>query len=369
MLQIKEGDEVALVERYHLAHNISTMLYDQMANILVNDSYKPFRGPKFDVLDTHIHAKEFRNNAIGALDWLAANKMDAMFTHVVLSDVVSSLLVDFLDFVYVSLDTAKEGRMSVAYALLRKPMSDLLLLFEQILVDKQDFIDRYEHQGDPLAYDPSVASLDKKGIITRAVAKLQLTDMYSADFLYQARHDKSFAYGITGITHQALHIVTRDKHYKTADKTLNVIFADAQYVEPFWKHYYHIVPYLLLYASSVLDEIVFEFLPGQERRKHLNNIKRFILFTQLAASRNEPPVIIDGQEFYEYMQDGLTHTCKSCQYQVSSVTEDDYLFFAETEQILCNQCHNDLFADADFANQFHAVWDGILPQAGGGMVN
>ena len=55
-------------------------------------------------------------------------------------DILQALMVDFLHFVYESLSAAKKGKISVAYALLRKPLTDMLLLLEQILVNRHEFI-------------------------------------------------------------------------------------------------------------------------------------------------------------------------------------------------------------------------------------
>jgi hypothetical protein len=55
--------------------------------------------------------------------------------------------------------------MTVAYALLRKPLTDELIILEQLLTDNQNFICRFFHSGNPNKHEPSNRNIDKKKII------------------------------------------------------------------------------------------------------------------------------------------------------------------------------------------------------------
>ena len=48
-----------------------------------------------------------------------------------------SVLADFVNFTFESLSCAMRGKMAVAFALLRKPFTDELLIFEQILDNEE----------------------------------------------------------------------------------------------------------------------------------------------------------------------------------------------------------------------------------------
>ena len=174
----------------------------------------------------------------------------------------------------------KKGKLSVAYALLRKPFTDELLLLEQLLADKEEFIDRFYIQGDPDLYDPQPRKykINNESTIKRAIDKLTSTTAIDAEFIFNVRYDKACEYGINGISNKALHIVTSDYNYKTQNQNLNFIFATQESRESMWQHFYYSVPYLLIYTASVVDEIIFSYLPDEIITKFCKIIKRQMIF-------------------------------------------------------------------------------------------
>jgi hypothetical protein len=359
MLLIEEDDNVALPKEHHATHNLCAVLYDQMADILADDMYSRFRSIKFDISESAIDVDKLINNEIHALDWLAKNQMTVELTDTLVSNIVQGLLADFLHFLYESLSTARKGKLSVAYALLRKPLSDILSLFEQILIDKEEFINRFYHQGDPMLYDPSIANLDKKSIVSKACDKLKLQGVFVPEYIYQVRHEKSCLHGIVSVMHQALHIVTRDKNYKTPNQDFNFVFSNEPKIDSYWKQYYLTVPYLLFYASSVLDEIVFDYLPELNRIKHVKNIKRLTLLLSHGLWQSETVLTLRPM-LYGALKEALRHTCKMCQHELK-FEEPDFMLFADSEQMLCTECLTDQFADKEFAEKFHNSWGLIIP--------
>jgi hypothetical protein len=360
MLIIEPGDEVVLSQKYHSAHNVSVHLHDQMVNILVNDAYDEFRRARFDITDEMVLVKEMRNQEVGILDFFEANGMRNEVTDVLVRDIVQALLTDFLHFIHESLSAAKRGKISVAYALLRKPLTDLLLLLEQILVNKQDFIDRFHYAGAPVGYDPSFANLDKKTIVAAATAKLVLCELFSNDIIYELRYDKSAKYGIAGSTHQALHIVTRNPHFHTRDRDFNFIFDTVDSIDGYWANYYHVVPYILCYAASVMDEIVFDFMPSRERAKWVKNIQRFVLFTAFQEEKPSQEIAGSENEMFTPILNALTHSCKTCAHEIH-FTKPDLILFGQSTVILCDNCFTDQFLDDDFYTKFLITWSGVVP--------
>jgi hypothetical protein len=359
MLFIEADDEVPLPSKFRELHNVCVHLHDQMADIMTHDGYEPFRNYTLDFSKQCLYIKELQNQEMSVLDFLDANGMHGEMTEVLVRDIVQALLADFLHFIHESLSSAKRGKISVAYALLRKPLVDLLLLFEQMLVNKQEFIDRFYHAGDIEGYDPSVANLDKKSIIEQASAKLPLRVFYVADFIYDLRYDKATAYGLAGATNQALHIVTRDKRYQTRNRDLNFVFVAEDYLEQYWNNYYTVVPYLLSYASAVLDEIVFTMMP-ENRGKQIKNVQRFLLFAKLPQGDAIQKIALDEQNLFDYLSDHMLHTCKSCSANLR-FEKADFNLFSATTMMLCIGCFTDQFEDDDFTQKFQDAWGAVIP--------
>lgn len=358
MIEIQEGEVVPLPTEHHEAHNLCAIIYDHLTEILKDDNeegvYDDLRRTSFSIKDTHERVEDMRNEKLHALEFLALNGMNSELTITLTKHLVNGLIYDFASFIYESLNAAKKGKLTVAYALLRKPLTDVLLLLEQILVDKEEFIQRFYHNGEPDGYDPGSQKIAKADVIKKAISKLNLKPMLSADFIYELRYDKSCHYGLNGISNQAIHIVTSQKYYKTENQGFNFFFLSEENFASYWNHYYNTVPYLLIYATAVVDEIIFDFLPEQLQVKQDKAIKRFLTLLVLSNSK-----IREGEEKYsvllELIESLLVHKCRMCEHEIRFSMPDLKLFLT-TDLMLCNNCFTNQFADPEFVAKFRKVW-------------
>lgn len=358
MLFIEENEVIALPKEHHEIHNFCAVVYDQLTEIMIGEIYENARTTEFNIKETHALIEELHSERIHVLDWFTHNNMNNELTTSLSKHVALYLMQDFVHFIYEALNTAKKGKLTVSYALLRKPLTDVLLLLEQILLDKEDFINRFYYQGAPSKYMPESDKFDKEDIISKTIGKISSGAMFDAKFIYQLRYDKTCSFGLNGISNQALHIVTNKGNYKIEDRNLNFIFSDELSMKSQWAHFYHFVPMLLLYAVSVIDELFFEYLPEHKLVKDAKAIKRFIIFILWGSSinnesqTNEISVIDEVSELLEYK-------CKKCDSKLE-FTNADFKEFIFTESLQCNHCLTDQFADAEFADKFYNIWKSIL---------
>ena len=251
-LAIGEDDDlhdVAIPEKYIRVNNICAVIYDQLTELYHDKNYR-------NLFQTSIEgefAKKFdetKKNKIHALDWLKSLNLTNEIELVVSKQVLAAVTSDFINFVFESMHAAKRGKMTVAYAPLRKPFADELLILQQLLIDRTEFINRFFHIGNPDTYDPSNRKLDKKEIIRKVFEKLDASFLYDAELIYDLRYNKAFDAGINGISNQALHIVTSDKNYQTTEQNLNFVFSQKEDFKNYFDNYYLVVPNLLFYAVS-----------------------------------------------------------------------------------------------------------------------
>jgi hypothetical protein len=340
MLYIEKGEKAKLPSQYRQTNNLCAIIYDQLTEILVQEYYEELEKTTVLLDDKSINLiKELESGNVHALDWLAKNKLDKELTVVLTKHIMLSVLSDFVDFIYESLNCAKKGKFSVAYALLRKPLTDELLIFEQILYDKEDFIRRFYHEGSSINYDPSNPKIDKKTIIKNAFTVLSPKWFFTEELIYQLRYDKSCDSGINGISNLALHIVTQDRNYKTNDQDLNFVFSRSEEnYKNFFSHYYYFVPYLLIYAVTIIDQIIFDLLPGSELEgvKPVKAFKRFIallLWTEQTKTHTKK----NNNKLIEKIKEILQFECHNCNH-VNLLKRPDYELFFETDLILCEKC-------------------------------
>lgn len=353
MLYIKEGDVTRLPEEYHNANNVAAHIYDQLTDLVSNDAHSqyfkhtPFKVPPGE--ESTLEAIKSENT--GILDWLRQKGMNEELEVVLVKHVTLSILSDISNFLYESLNNAQKGKMTVAYALLRKPFTDELLLLEQILIDSEKFIQNFFHKGDIDLYDPaSRRNSPDKNAIVEAAHKRIVFPILSSEMIYQLRYDKSYSAGINGISNQALHIVTADRAYKTLDQNLNFVFSGPDDQARYLKHYYYFVPLLLIYAAAIADEIMFQFLPEIERKYYgmLKKIKRLIAMDKLMLPESEGKITAIFAEIF-------SGECNECGSQMQFDQADFNLFF-ETNNFICSSCFTSTeYSDKNIEDISHVI--------------
>jgi len=317
-------------------------MYDQIAECL---SYAESLKTNIEIdRNTHKLIDEFKKGEISALEWLQANEFNDELSEVVAKHLVLAILRDFVNFIYESISCAQRGKTTVAYSLLRKPFTDELLILEQLFNDFKEFVNRFYHSGNPVDYDPSSRTIDKKLIIKNAISNIDTNYIFTEDMLYDLRYNKEMKAGINGISNQAIHIVTRDRNYKTENQGLNFVFFKDEDVQTHWKHFYYFVPYLLLYSACLVDGIIFRFLndTNSQQVREIKKFRRFLgmLFWSEWSSEKKSQT---SKEMFQFMSDTIKLNCGKCTKEVALIKSDFRLFF-ETGFFLCPTCFENLMS-------------------------
>lgn len=348
MIFIEAKEKVPLPKRYHKINNLCSIIYDQITEIFKGGNYCELYGTTFEPdKNTHILVEELFQDKIHTLDWFKANELNTELTTVLAKHITLSIVSDFVNFMYESLSNAKRGKMTVAYALLRKPLLDELLILEQLLYDPYDFIERFYHSGDPNGYDPSIQNLDRRKIIRNALNVAKPNVIFTEDLIYDLRYNKSCAQGINGYANHALHIVTRDKNYKTENQNLNFVFSVDGDIEEYWDHYYHFVPYLLMYSVSIIDNIIFQYLPD-ENNQNLKAVKSFrrLVGLVLWTERSKQNMKKTSKKMFNAFSECIKLYCLKCKKQIK-FSKPDFEIFFETEYLICPMCFKNLLTSKE----------------------
>lgn len=350
MLEIIKNDKVALPKKHHEANNVLAHVYDLLTEVFADEYYSTLKKT-----NVNFHGQEELKNAfvdkkIDVLDILKAHKKNDELVEVLTKHLTLGILNDMINFLYEAINIAKKGKMPVAYALLRKPFTDELLILEQLLVDKEDFINRFYHEGDIKKYDPSDSGLDKKTIIRSAVSCININVMYDADFIYKLRYDKEMNAGINGITNQALHVVTGHSKYRTANQNLNFVFSNEDDTNTQWEHFYTAVPMLLMYTTSVADKILFQYIDDFENRLFYKNLKRVLAYLMVYSKSSPKKTKI----FYRELGKCFTNECTICKNKNELVQADFGLFFYQGI-FLCSNCFNPIMFDNDVLDKVNEL--------------
>jgi hypothetical protein len=345
ILYIEENQKVRLPKKYHKTNNICAIIYDQITEIFTEDIYKELCQSELKKTENENFEEYLKENKTHILDWLKTNQRNDELEIILTKHIALSVISDFINFIFESLYCAQRGKMTVAYALLRKPFTDELLILEQLLTNKKDFINRFFHDGNPENYDPSSRDVNKTEIINKACEKLTLNLFFPSDLIFDMRYNKSYDAGINGSSNQALHIVTKDKNYKTAEQNLNFVFSNKEDHQTYLENYYFIVPHLLFYAVSIIDQIIFELIDNENAKSHkiikeFQRLVGFILFTESSElySKNKTKKILD------IIGNTLEFKCKNCN-NINIMEKADLELFFKTEILICTKCFNNLISN------------------------
>ncbi|WP_281225466.1 hypothetical protein [Flavobacterium aquiphilum] len=335
-------DDVAIPEKYIKVNNICAVIYDQLTEVYKEKNYKNLFQTSITGENAIKFMEETKKSKIHALDWLKSQNLTIEIELVVSKQILSAVTSDLINFIFESMHAAKRGKMTVAYALLRKPFADELFILEQLLIDRAEFINRFFHIGDPETYDPSNRKLNKKEIIKKVFDKIDTTFLYDSELIYDLRYNKAFDAGINGTTNQALHIVTNDKNYKTTEQNFNFVFSQKNDYNRYFENYYLVVPNLLFYAVSVIDAIIFNFLEDEKNQniRALKKLRRTIGFLQLLEINNSVSKSRIDKIFKIICQD-LHFTCGKCK-KTTHIERADLDLYFEIENFICVHCFRTL---------------------------
>ncbi|VXC57954.1 MULTISPECIES: hypothetical protein [Sphingobacterium] len=330
MLLIGKDQPTRLPEEFHLKHNICAHIYDHLTDVITNKEYREY----LDLTSFKFSEKEIipdlPMNDEHILDWLGKNHKKEELCEILTKHIALSIVSDLVNFIYESLSTAQKGKLTVAYSLLRKPFTDELFILEQLLVDPKAFIEKFFDDGDPKSYDPSNKKNLQyiKDILRKAVNKCPNYGI-SEEFIYSLRYDKSCEYGINGVSNRALHLVTLDSNYRTSKQNLNFIFYNSKDHIEYWKHYYLIVPILLLHTANIVDELIFQFLPKDkfDDIKTIKSLQRLFAYENLTGPREGVSKIITER---------LSFECDDCEAKTDFNINIEV--FLETFSFTCPKC-------------------------------
>jgi predicted RNA-binding Zn-ribbon protein involved in translation (DUF1610 family) len=271
--------------QYRFSHEYALFLHDILAQIVKDGEEAGLFLASFK-LENEKHAEELeRLSNHDKWDWLEANGYTAPVSDVIYRQVLAALLADFCHFVFEALSCSRKGKLTVAYALLRKPFKDNLFYFEWLLADPVGFVRTFK-QGDPDELEEFRKEKGKRfPIIAESVKRTSQPNIFDAEFIDAIRYDRSVPYGFAGSWDHANHLITNYTAIRTAPQNFNLVFAGLpDDYEARWEFVYTRLPYLLYYAVEVVEAVVARLIPDPEQMQDNTQMRRWFGFMLWAES-------------------------------------------------------------------------------------
>jgi len=234
-------------------HNLCFINHDILAQLLVSGEEQSIFWHRMHFTDTK--EKDDFKNSTDIFGWLEKYQKTDDRKQILKTVAFPALLSDFLHFIYESLNTSKKGKLSVSYSLLRKPIQEILYIFELLLVDIDKFSDQLLTEPEKL-YSQSCGGVEvHKKRIDDVLNILGINDLFDSEYLAELRYDKSSLDGFDGICNKAIHLFTGHKSIKTEPININFVFSNYDSKLTQWYYLYSRLPYLLVYSRMVIEKV------------------------------------------------------------------------------------------------------------------
>ena len=171
------------------AHDLCFLNHDVLVELLRSGEESKVFFHRIPLIDDN--DRELLKEADDIFSWLETTNRVEERTELLKRVVFPALLSDFLHFTYEALECSRKGKLTVSYALIRKPLQENLFLFEVIATAKYDFATwlvenplklRARHAG---GFD---AHIKRIGTV---LSLLEQKDKFDAEYVAQLRYSKA----------------------------------------------------------------------------------------------------------------------------------------------------------------------------------
>jgi|GEM_PF-1031224 len=242
-----------LPKNFWVKHDQCELMVNQIEEFLTDETYGELRAQKIN-----LPSEALINDDENIFDYLIRIKKFTEHDRLIQNTLINALLGDTCYFLQEAISCSKKKRLSVTFALLRKPFIDHLLVFLRIMFD-DSFFDKFNNED---SFDATkVDEENKRILIKKSLPYCIAANSFTENELYDMIFNKDEPESLLNLSNQALHLSTkRNKKNMTDIQNLNFIFANRTDIENLWEFLYNRLPALLIYYSEVVDALIFNSL-------------------------------------------------------------------------------------------------------------
>jgi hypothetical protein len=321
-----------LPQEFHFSHNFCFFLHDQLvAALKAGEEARIFEA---ELVSDQEVPTGLRGEAL--FEWLNDNGHRSVILDMYYRQITAALLADMLHFVYESLRCSAKGKLTVSFALLRKPLKENLFYLEWLLADPVDMLSAFEDEKPTAKSIKQLSDVRKKDVIRLAVQKTSMGHWLDPEMIYDLRYNKRFVAGFEDLFQKANHLVTSFKALETEPANFNFVFSDGHAHRSQWNGLYSYLPLLLLHAVEIVEALLATFAKRQEGID-LTQIRSAIGF---ACWLDSGPHKHLGVHALKDMRSALLSEelpCPSCDTPIFSSQESMIVLYNENT-VRCSKC-------------------------------
>jgi len=262
---------IFLPEKFQKQHIFCDFILSQIETFLTDEKYS---GLKVSVLN--LDESELPNDGEHAFDLLNRVGRQKECNDIIRNQIIYGLLIDTCYFLKSALNASLEKRLTVAFALIRKPFVYDLIIFLRLFLTS-DFIDDFNKQED---FDSTKLSKEDLKELLDLSEKAIVTKSIKSAYIYDFIFNQELGDSLINLSNKALHpSTTRKKMNLTGIQNLNFIFSTVEDIDGQWNYLYSRLMLLLLYLNEILEFGVFSSIDVDEKIYTERLSKRAEFFT------------------------------------------------------------------------------------------
>lgn len=175
-------------------------------------------------------------------------------------DVLTAILSDTLHFIYESLIAFEKRKFNVAYSLLRKPLTENLIILCKLAKNDDDFIKSFADGTLQLKQVTNLNNKDRVSLFDDVIDKLHYKDFISGDLLNDIIFSRDTPNGLQRPMQQATHLITtRHESLCTPKFGLNKVFHFDQGDENY--NVYDSLPVVMFFILQISIALFWKYFP------------------------------------------------------------------------------------------------------------
>ncbi len=279
--EVKPVELRRLPDRHDLAHAVAFFFHDELARLVVELERADSLSVSFQLREGEL---EELDGLVGdeLFQWLVSTNRADVADELTYRELTVAVLSDACHFLCESLLASGKGKLAVAYALLRKPFKESLLLLEWLCGSQEEFLLRFSGKSVDTYVLNRLPKEERLEIIRAAARNVDLPGI-DEKLLWLVRYSKEYHNSLETLWTKATHLVTSVKASATEPSNLNFVFSRESAIDDQWDHYYSIVPLILRYFVGVAEHVASRFVAWDDKHRSTQLFLRDLAFMRFAT--------------------------------------------------------------------------------------
>jgi hypothetical protein len=303
-----------LPEDLQFSHQYCFFLHDQLVSLLKGGEAADIFSHGWTVMEGEAHPP-WNLSGEELIRWLEqAGKKNIVFS-LYYKQICAALVSDMLNFVYEALSCSEKGKLTVAFALLRKPLKENLFFLEWLLARPGEMLAAFDGSNQQKLINRKFSDSERKQIIQEAVENSRTGEWFPADVIYDVRYNKNFVTGFEALFQKANHLVTSFRFLETEPANFNFVFSDEDAWRSQWEGLYSFLPIMLFHIVQIVKSLIENFSQLTNQRD-LDPVRALIGLALWFQRRPKP---IEAKPILDSISSSLSEIrCPQCESELDA---------------------------------------------------